>query len=98
MDESRGDDVLPEIPTEVIRRSKIYLAATQQGGEFPFHASQAEQTGAFAGYEFDEDINIAVGAKIGAENGPKEGQFGDVAMGTEFADGMLRDVDALEIH
>ena len=60
--------------------------AVEEGFEFGLDLVESGEGEVGAGVELHEDVDVAVGAKVGAKDGAEKGKFGDLPPLAEFGD------------
>ena len=84
---------------KVARFDKIDAAPVEERGEFINHVEIFFQCLDFvAGSHFDEDIHVAVGAEVIAEDGAEEGELDDAVAAAEGGEGGFVDGDGKSSH
>ena len=97
MDLRFGQNLVSEVVGEETRRVQIDLAS-ELFAQLNLEASQTQQTHPSLGLELDEDIHVAVGSEVIAEDGPEEGQTAEVVGPAERLDLLIRNVDSCLAH
>ena len=80
-------NLFAEVSAERAGRMQVY-DATDQLRQLLLESGESEARNV-ALFEFDENIDVAVGSKIGPQYGPKEGQPSDVVPLAECSEGLI---------
>lgn len=82
-------DLLTEIPAQVLGRAKIDLPSAQQHRKLPFHARDPEEAGHPVGFKLDQQVDVAVGTKISTERRTENRQSLDAMLTAKCSYGVL---------
>ena len=67
MDFRRGENILPKITAQILRRAQVHLPPAEQVRQLPLHAGHAQQSRRAVRLELDEHVDIAIGAEVLAQ-------------------------------
>jgi len=77
LDLGLAEGLLAEILAQRVGSIEVYLAAAQNPGELLLHIVELEKADLGPSLELDQNIDVALGIEIGAQDGTEKGQPAD---------------------